>query len=186
MKRFLLLLFTVLSLSANSSAVVQSQTQNFLPPSSKNIDISTKDTGVILAVVGISFMIIDILVSGFSILGIGGVLFFIFGSVLFFNVDLLYESSLMSLVIAFRIVTVGFIILALRQFVSSKSAKIVTGSEDIIGSFAKVVEVNEEGAHVLCHGEIWSATSKSELVVGQEVEVIELLGLELSVQPIKE
>ena len=56
----------------------------------------------------------------------------------------------------------------------------------MIGLVGEVVEVNEKGYYVHCHGETWSATSASKLVVGQRVEVIELSDLILKVIPIKE
>lgn len=186
MKKIVLLFMTILTLHATPSVVTDSQTENLTPPSSKSVDMQTRDAGAMLAVVGISFMIIDVLVSGFTILGVGGVVFFISGAVMFFGIETFSESSLRSLIIAFSIVSVGFFILAVRQFLTSKSAKIVTGSEEIIGSIAKVVEVKEDGVQVLCHGEIWSAISQSELAVGQRVEVTELSGLILNVKPIKE
>lgn len=184
MKRLFLLLLTVLSLSAAPSAVVQSEI--FMPPSGKHIDSQAKDAGVALAVVGISFMIIDIFVFGLSILGVGGVIFFVFGSVLFFDLDMLRGTSIRSLLIGLSVVAIGFIIVAVRQYLRSKSAKVVTGSEDIIGSFAKVVDVNQEEIHVLCQGEIWNAVSESELVVGEKVRVTKLSGLVLRVKPLKE
>jgi membrane-bound serine protease (ClpP class) len=142
--------------------------------------------GLLLIVLGISFMIIEVFVSGFGILGIGGVISFAFGSVLLFDADTLGNSVSIPLVVAFSLVSLAFFILVMRLFLSSRSAKIVTGIEDMVGSLAEVVEVHEKGYHVLCHGEIWNATSSSKLEVGQKVKVMELSGLELSVKPIKE
>ncbi len=142
--------------------------------------------GLLLIVLGISFMIIEVFVAGFGLLGIGGVISFAFGSVLLFDADTLGNSVSIPLVIAFSLVSLAFFILVMKLFLSSQSAKIVTGAEEMVGSFAEVVKVDTNGYHVLCHGEIWSATCSATLVVGQKVEVTELLGLELKIKPIKE
>jgi membrane-bound serine protease (ClpP class) len=142
--------------------------------------------GLLLIVLGISLMILEVFVAGFGVLGIGGVISFAFGSVLLFDADTLGNSVSIPLVIAFSLVSLAFFMLVMRLFLSSQSAKIVTGIEDMVGSFAEVVEVHEKGYHVLCHGEIWNATCNSTLAVGQKVKVIELSDLVLSVKPIKE
>lgn len=142
--------------------------------------------GLLLIVLGISFMIIEVFVAGFGILGIAGVISFAFGSVLLFDADTLGNSVSIPLVIAFSLVSLGFFIMVMKLFLSSRSAKVVSGSEEMIGSDAKVLEVSEDSYRVLCHGEIWSAKSSEKLVVGQRVEVTELLGLVLKVKPIKE
>lgn len=142
--------------------------------------------GLLLIILGISFMIIEVFVSGFGILGIGGVISFAFGSVLLFDADTLGNSVSIPLVIAFSLVSLGFFIMVMKLFLSSRSAKVVSGSEEMLGASAKVLEVNGDSYRVLCHGEIWSAQSSEQLVVGQRVEVSELLGLVLKVKPIKE
>ena len=56
----------------------------------------------------------------------------------------------------------------------------------MIGATAEVLELNEEGYRVRCHGEIWYADSNSVLEIGQKVRVESLSGLVLHVNSIKE
>lgn len=142
--------------------------------------------GLLLIILGISFMIIEVFVTGFGILGIGGVISFAFGSILLFDADTLGNSVSIPLVIAFSLVSLGFFIMVMKLFLSSRSVKVVSGSEEMVGSSAEVVEVNENGYKVRCHGEIWNARSSEQLEVKQIVEVSELIGLVLKVKPIKE
>ncbi len=74
----------------------------------------------------------------------------------------------------------------MKLFLSSRNTKIVTGSEEMIGMTGEVIECKEGSYLIHCHGETWNATSKSSLKVGQKVQVIELCGLVLDVEPIKE
>lgn len=142
--------------------------------------------GLILIIIGISFIITEVFVAGFGILGIGGAISFALGSVLLFDAQTLGSSVSKPLIASFTIATLAFFILVIRLFISSKSAKVVSGLEEMLGSIAEVAEIGNDIYHVYCHGEAWKAKSKEKLSVGQKVEVINLSGLTLEVKPIKE
>ena len=144
--------------------------------------------GLLLILLGIALMVAEVFVAGFGILGIGGVIAFAFGSLLLFDADTLGQSVSIPLIIAFTLSSLAFFVLVMKLFLSSRSAKVVSGADEMIGAAAKVVDVREDGYLVHCHGEIWSALSESKLSIGQDVEVVELLGLVLKVipKPIKE
>lgn len=142
--------------------------------------------GLILIFVGISLMIAEVLIAGFGILGIGGTIAFIFGSLLLFDTQTLGTGVSIPMIIAFSLVSVGFFVFVLRFFLRSRKAEVVTGIDEMIGSTAEVIGVTKEGYRVLCHGETWSATSDSPLKIGQKVYVEKLTGLTLLVKPMKE
>ena len=142
--------------------------------------------GLLLIILGIAFMVSEVFISGFGILGIGGVISFAFGSLLLFDADTIGSSVSIPLIIAFSISSLAFFILVMRLFIRSRSAKVVSGAEEMIGAAAEVIESVDDGYIVHCHGETWSATSESELSVGQSIQVVELSGLILKVKPIKE
>lgn len=142
--------------------------------------------GLLLILLGIAFMVAEVFITGFGILGIGGVLAFAFGSLLLFDVDTLGSGVSIPLIIAFTVVSLTFFIFVIRFLIKSRSAKIVTGVDDMIGSIAEVLESSEKGYRVRCHGEVWYAESDSVLELGQKVRVESLSGLVLHVNPIKE
>lgn len=142
--------------------------------------------GLLLIILGISFMVSEVFIAGFGILGIGGAAAFAFGSVLLFDAKTLGSTISIPIIIAFTIVSLAFFIWVMRLFLNSRSAKVVTGIEEMIGSAAEVVEANQNEYLVHCHGETWSAHSNSKLEVGQKVKVTELFGLILNVKPIEE
>jgi membrane-bound serine protease (ClpP class) len=131
-------------------------------------------------------MVAEVFVAGFGILGIGGVIAFAFGSLLLFDADTLGHSVSIPLVMAFSLSSLAFFVLVMKLFLSSRSAKIVSGADEMIGSAAQVVDLTKSGYLVHCHGETWSAVSDSKLSIGQDVEVVELSGLILKVKPTKE
>lgn len=142
--------------------------------------------GLLLILLGIAFMVAEVFVAGFGILGIGGAVAFAFGSLLLFDADTLGHTISIPLIIAFSLSSLAFFIFVMKLFISSRSAKVVSGADEMIGAAAQVVDVGKNGYLVRCHSEIWSAKSESELLVGEDVEVVELLGLTLKVKPLKE
>ncbi|MGE4418641.1 MAG: nodulation protein NfeD [Sulfurimonas sp.] len=142
--------------------------------------------GLLLILLGLAFMVAEVFVAGFGILGIGGVIAFAFGSLLLFDADTLGQSVSIPLIIAFTLSSLAFFILVMKVFLSSRSAKVVSGSDEMIGMTAQVIDFTKNGYLVHCHGETWSAKSESKLSIGQNVEVVELLGLVLKVKPIEE
>jgi membrane-bound serine protease (ClpP class) len=142
--------------------------------------------GLLLIILGIAFMIAEVFITGFGILGIGGVVAFAFGSLLLFDADTLGSGVSIPLIIAFSLVSLGFFIFVIQFLIRSRSIKIVTGVDDMVGAAAEVLEVTDKGYRVRCHGEVWYAESKSVLEIGQKVRVESLSGLVLHVNPIKE
>jgi len=142
--------------------------------------------GLLLIILGIAFMVAEVLIAGFGILGIGGVAAFAFGSLLLFDAETLGSGVSIPLIIAFSLVSLGFFIFVLRFLLHSRSVKIVTGIDEMVGATAEVIESTKDGYRVRCHGEIWYAASDAVLEVGQNVRVESLLGLVLHVNPIKE
>lgn len=142
--------------------------------------------GLLLMILGIAFMIAEVVITGFGILGIGGVAAFAFGSLLLFDADTLGSGVSIPLIIAFSLVSLVFFIFVIRFLVKSRSVKIITGVDEMIGAIAEVLEASERGYRVRCHGEIWYAESNTVLKVGQKVRVDSLSGLMLHVNPIKE
>ena len=142
--------------------------------------------GLLLIILGITFMVAEVFISGFGILGIGGVVAFAFGSLLLFDADTLGSGVSIPLIIAFTVASLTFFIIVMKLFISSRSSKVVSGIEEMVGVTAEVIDYDDKDYIVFCHGERWSATSESKLSVGQSVQVVELFGLVLKVKPIKE
>ena len=142
--------------------------------------------GLLLIILGIAFMIAEVFITGFGILGIGGVFAFAFGSLLLFDADTLGSGVSIPLIIAFSLVSLGFFIFVIQFLIRSRSVKVVTGVDEMVGSTAEVLESTQKGYRVRCHGEVWYAESDSVLEIGQKVCVESLSGLVLHVNPIKE
>jgi membrane-bound serine protease (ClpP class) len=137
--------------------------------------------GLLLMILGIAFMIAEVFIAGFGILGIGGVVAFAAGSLLLFDAQTLGSGVSVPLVIAFSLVSIGFFILIFGYLWRSRSRKVLGGSEEMIGAEAEVLDAYGQEYRVRCHGEIWRAVSDEPLQAGDTVHVVSIDNLILSV-----
>lgn len=140
--------------------------------------------GVALLLLGIIFMIIEVMVSSFGIIGIGGIIAFVIGSIFLLDTDQPGFSIAWQLILAMSVVSAGFFLIVMNLAIRSMRKKIVTGREAIIGRVGKVLEYNNEECRVKVSGEIWNARSKIPLHSGEKIRVTHLSGLYLTVEPV--
>ena len=128
-----------------------------------------------LVVLGIALMIAEAFAPGFGILGIGGVLAFIAGSLYLFDpaaADIDISVSL-PLIIAAAATTAGLALLVVGAAVKSRSRPVTTGAEQMIGSIGEVIEWNGLKGRIRVHGEIWSARAERPFAPGDAVRVVQ-------------
>lgn len=139
--------------------------------------------GLGLIVLGVLLIIAEAFVPAFGVLGIGGVMSFVIGTVILMRTgSTAYGVALPTLVgigIAGAGVVAGTVWLALR----SRGHPVVSGREQMIGSVAEVVADFHGRGMVHLHGERWQADSPVALSGGQHVRVTGLRGLVLDVVP---
>ncbi|RLA68676.1 MAG: nodulation protein NfeD [Epsilonproteobacteria bacterium] len=142
--------------------------------------------GLLLILLGIALMITEVFVSGFGILGLGGVAAFSLGALLLFDAETLGTDISIALIIAISIISLLFFILVVRMLLTAREQPIVSGMEEIIDMEAEVLSVTTDGYRVRCHGERWLAVSDTPLEIGQHVQVRAISGLTLHIKPFKE
>lgn len=140
--------------------------------------------GLALIFLGAAFMIAEVFVAGFGVLGIGGTVAFVFGSLLLFDAQTLGEGISLPLIIAFAAVSLGFFLFLIRFLVRSRHEKVVTGIEEMTGMTAEVLEaLDGDRYRVRCHGEIWQARCTAPLHSGDTATVRSVEGLVLILNP---
>ncbi len=142
--------------------------------------------GLALILVGVAFMVGELFVSSFGVLGIGGAVAFIAGSVILFEpgVDE-YELS-MPLIAGFTALSATFFMGVAMLAVRIHRRRAVSGREQMIGSLGLVRGDFEGTGWVRVHGESWQAVSPVALKQGQKVRITGLEGLTVAVEPLKE
>jgi membrane-bound serine protease (ClpP class) len=142
--------------------------------------------GVALIVLGIIFMIAEVFAPSFGALGIGGIIAFVFGSVILFDTEGSEMQVAIPVIAAVSILSSGFIMIVLRMVYAAHRKPVVSGSEQMLGSIGQAMEDFEETGHIHVHGETWQALSKSPVRRDDQVRVTAIDGLILHVEPIQE
>lgn len=143
--------------------------------------------GVLLIIFGLALLVLEVKVTSFGLLAVGGIVSLLFGSLM------LIDSPLPEMQIGLRLVvpvTLGIacvLLLLVRLGVQAQRAKPVTGPSGMIGETAQVLSTIAAGGtgSVRTHGEIWSATATERIEVGTTVRVAGITGLllEVSAEP---
>ncbi|WP_353571140.1 nodulation protein NfeD [Candidatus Albibeggiatoa sp. nov. BB20] len=139
-------------------------------------------TGILLILLGYSFMIAEAFIPSFGILGIGGVVAFIVGSIILLDTDLPQYQISKALIASIGIISIGFFVFVVSWAMKIHKSPKITGIEGIIGEVGECIEQQPLRVHV--HGEEWKAQSMQPIQVGQKVQITAIHGLELAVMPI--
>jgi membrane-bound serine protease (ClpP class) len=141
------------------------------------------NTGLLLLLVGIGLLTAEVFNPSHGVLGIGGVISFVLGSLL------LIDTSRSNLVIsraAIAGVTVALILgmMALAWALAERRKPALTGREGLIGEVGEIRHPINPGSTgwIFVHGEMWRARSDQPLEIGAAARVMAVKGMELEVQ----
>jgi membrane-bound serine protease (ClpP class) len=142
--------------------------------------------GFALLALGIILMIAEAVAPSFGVLGIGGIISLVIGSIILIDTDVPGFTVSRPLIGALALVgafgLMGIIGIALK----ARLRPVVSGQEQLIGaSGTALTDVYQEG-EVFVHSERWSAVSDSPIREGQVVVVTGIDGLTLTVRPTDE
>jgi membrane-bound serine protease (ClpP class) len=141
--------------------------------------------GLGLIVLGVILIVSEAFVPAYGVLGTGGVVSFVIGSVILMDTGVpgygIALPVVVGIAIAAAAILVGIVWMAMR----SHKRPVVSGREEMIGAIGEVVADFEEGrGAVHVHGERWQARSDVPLKRGQAVAVTAMHGLVLDVKPV--
>lgn len=139
--------------------------------------------GLSLIILGVGFMIFEVYVSSFGVIGVGGIIAFIIGSIMLFDTPNQDYHVTWGVIGLMSIVTAIFFLMLITLAIRSHKKLIATGREGLIGSSGVVLSMMNEQIVVRVLGEIWNAKSTSPLKIGQKIKVIAIHGLTLDVKP---
>lgn len=139
--------------------------------------------GLALIVMGLAFLVAEVFLPSFGVLGIGGVVALIFGSIFLVDPQVTGFSLPLSLILTVSL-TLGAFVLGLG-FLALRSLR--TGKKDwegaLIGQQAVVVSLDgDSGGQVEVLGEIWRFEAQGSVRVGDKVEILSRRGLTLEVR----
>lgn len=139
--------------------------------------------GVLLFLLGIVFFVLEASVTSYGLLGIGGVISMLIGSVMLIKTDaeFLRISWLVIVPVITLAAALAFLIVGMGMKAMRRAP--VTGREEMIGLVGIAKTALAPQGQLAVHGELWEAVSEQPLRPGDEAEVTGLDGLRLRVKP---
>lgn len=139
--------------------------------------------GLALIVLGVILMISEVFVPSFGVLGLGGIVAFVVGSIILMDTEVpgfgLPTALIGSVAAVGGSAVMGIVWFAVR----ARRQPIVSGREDMIGASAQATADFQGRGQVRAHGELWSAESSVPVRAGQALRVTDMNGLVLTVEP---
>ena len=144
--------------------------------------------GLGLLLLGIALMIAEGFSPSFGILGLGGIVAFILGSVFLMDSELPSFQIALPLIFGISAFSALFIVLTISLLLRIRHKGVTTGIATYCGKVALVTDDFIQGnGRVLLYGALWSAccNEESQFKRGDKVTVTHIDGLTLTVEPLQ-
>jgi membrane-bound serine protease (ClpP class) len=144
-------------------------------------------SGLALIALGLALLISELFVPSFGVLGVGGIVAFVLGSLLLFDTP---DSTLTvdpNIVYAAAATFGGFTLLVSYLVVRSQRRKPSLGREGLVGEVGEVkrqIVPGSASGKIFVHGEYWNAVADEPIALGQRVQVVHVDGMRLTVRPL--
>lgn len=140
--------------------------------------------GMGLILLGIALMTAESFVPSFGILGLGGVVSFVIGSIILIDTDVPGFGVDLGLVAGFALSSAAFFIIAIGLLLRSRHSPVVSGKEEMLSAVGMVLDDFTGTGMVRIHSENWQAFCEQPLEKNEKVKVTAINGLLLQVKPI--
>ena len=140
--------------------------------------------GLALIGLGIVLMVMEAFVPSTGILGIGGVIAFVIGSVILMDTESEAFQIALPLIIAVAAFSVLLLVIIFGMLMRSRRVALVSGDSAMLGEMVEVMEDFDEKGLVRVHGELWQAVTEQPVRKGQLLPIKAIQGLELSLSEI--
>jgi membrane-bound serine protease (ClpP class) len=139
--------------------------------------------GALLVILGAVFLLLEISVTSYGLLAIGGLAAMTLGGLLLIKSDAPYLQVSLSFLLP-TVMTIGGVIGVIAwTAVKGNRGRPVTGAEGMIGSIGIAkTDLNPRG-QITVQGEIWEAVSQTPIRKGEAAEVMSIEGLTVKVAP---
>ena len=140
--------------------------------------------GLGLMLLGAALMVAEAFAPGFGVLGLGGLVAFVIGSIILFDVEGGGFSVAWPLIAATALVSAAFFFGVVYLALRARRRAVVSGHEEMIGSAGEALEDFAQGiGRVRVHSEEWQARAGGPIRRGEQVKVTGRDGLVLVVKP---
>ena len=139
--------------------------------------------GVLLILLALILFIAEVKIPSYGLLTVGGVISMVLGSIMLFKGSMPFFQISWKVIAFATIVTALFFLFVIGLGIRAQRRKPVTGNEGLLGEVGKAVDDFIKGTgQVSVHGEIWEATSSDKIKKGDEVTVLTVKNLKITVK----
>lgn len=139
--------------------------------------------GVLLFLLGIVFFILEASIASYGLLGIGGAIAMLLGSVMLIKTDAEFLQISWSVILPVVALAAGFSLFMVGMGVTAMRRRPVTGREEMVGLVGIAKTALMPHGQLAVRGELWEAVSEQPLQPGDEAEITRMDGLRLHVKP---
>jgi membrane-bound serine protease (ClpP class) len=146
--------------------------------------LSVNMTGLLLIAFGIALLILELKVTSFGVLGIGGTISLVVGSIMLTG-SVPGVSVGLGTILPATLATAAIFLFLGRLALSAQRRPAATGVDGLIGAEGrtKATIEPEEPGYIDVRGELWRASTRVPLAAGESVRVTGVNGLTLIVEP---
>ena len=137
--------------------------------------------GLGLILLGIALMTAEAFAPSFGILGLGGIVAFVVGSIMLMDTEVPGYQVAMPMILAFTVFSVGLLVIALGLILKARRRAVVTGLDHLLGAEATVEAVANDIARVRMDGELWEVNCEQPLAEDDTVVIDSIDGVILQV-----
>ena len=139
--------------------------------------------GLGLILLGIALMTAEAFLPSFGILGIGGVIAFVIGSVFLIDTEVPDYTISWPLIAVAAATSGAFFMFVLAMALKARKRPVVSGREELLGSYGRVINWTDRDGTIRVHGEAWQASAAAVFEPGARVHIAGIEGLTLLVEP---
>ena len=142
--------------------------------------------GVLLIVLGLVLLILEVKVTSFGVLAVGGVASLFFGSLMLIDSPLPEMQIGLRLIVPITLSLSAIILFLVQLAIKAQKQRPVTGTAGMLDEIGRALTSIDPGAtgRVQTHGEIWTATADEPIAPGERVQVVAVKGLLLTVRKV--
>jgi membrane-bound serine protease (ClpP class) len=143
--------------------------------------------GVILIIFAVILFLLEIKVTSYGMLTMGGVISFLSGSIMLLDRSIPFLRISLELIITAAIMFTLFFALAVTMAIRAQRRQPSTGKEGLVNEEGIAIEDLSPAGRVEVHGEIWQAIAENEIKQGCRVVVVNVDSkyLRLTVKPVE-
>jgi len=140
--------------------------------------------GVALVGFGVGLLALEAFVASFGLLAAGGIVSIVLGSLILIDSPLPELQVGLSLILPVTVALSAIMLFLTRLVVAAQRRRAVTGRSGMIDAIGCALTdfAPGEAGRVTTHGEIWAATAAESIAEGEEVQVVAVNGLTLTVR----